>query len=129
MEQVSDRVNRLRLIGARHVDRDEWAKIVADATARLEERNLRWVSFVAAEVSPAYTPNKPRPVFVRPDQMVVDVQVLLGVEMALAEAEESLREIEDLARDDIAESRRARLQRTIERVRDTIAKRLATEPS
>ena len=126
---MSDRVNRLRLIGARHVDRDEWAKIVADATARLEERNSRWISFAAAEASPTCVPNKPRPMFVRPDQMVVDVQVLLGVEMALVEAEESLRDIEDLARDDIAESRRARLLRTIEHVRGTIAKRLATEPS
>lgn len=126
---MSDRVNRLRLIGARTLNRDEWARAVTEAVTAVEARDVAMRGRFDASADPILVKHSTRPVWLRPWQLVVDAQLVLGAEMALVEAEELLRRIENLAGDDLDSARRFRLQRTIEQCRDAIAKRLATEPS
>lgn len=70
-----------------------------------------------------------RGVYIMPDQLVVDARLILNVEAALADALEVQLELLELAKDDMNEARKARLLRTIDRARETIAKRLAIDPS
>ena len=119
------RYHRARIAGATTLDREQWGSIVARAEAI---ERLRWPSF-ALEPESAPVPERPRSEYVHlgPGQMVIDARMVLNIEAEFALAEEIQDEVRRVAADDMCESRRARLLRTIDEFRERIARR--GEPS
>lgn len=115
------RYNLARAAGACTLDRETWQSTVA--RAEVIER-LRWPNlFDSAAPSPLYTHPRPERVWLKPDEMIIEARLVLNVEAEFALAESIQHEIRELAADDMDAARRQRLLRTIDELRDRIAKR------
>jgi hypothetical protein len=106
-----DRVHHALVNGARPLDTDRWLGLVEESARLLERQRPVW-----ADIDPApliNDPPKARPVYILPEQVVVEAQLLLDLELALARAEEVSTELRELAAEEIDKTRRTRLQQTI----------------
>lgn len=126
MSAFRDRVLTAMRHGARRLDIAKWRGLVEEAAKLLEKSHSSLSEF--AVCAPSKLP-KSRIVDVRSTQMVVDAQLLLDLERALAEAEMLRVELEEMAAEEITRWRDARIRRQLDEAIVRVQQRLLRESS
>lgn len=122
---VRERMMRTLKAGARMLNRERWEKHVDEAERAMDEHRSAFTSFAAAVAAmPALAMDRTRVVRLRPTQMVVDAQLVLDLERALAEAEMLRAELEQLAVEEIEEARNWKLRRVLDQAIVNVQQRL-----